>query len=172
MADDDFRIEGMESLEALAKVMRKVGEGKEIRKELLAALRAAGQPTADDMRTGLAAKLPKRGGVSKFLTKKKRTFAVRNRLSSGAKESAGIRIVSTDKGHDYQSLERAGKLRHPAYPWRRRPRRSWRWVEQRVPTEGLLAGVMHEHEDEFLEGISDAMLEAAQAIERAIDKGV
>ncbi|MFD6176704.1 MULTISPECIES: hypothetical protein [unclassified Isoptericola] len=169
---DDFRIEGMDSLEALAKVMRKVGDGKEIRKELLAALRAAGTPTADDMRTELAAKLPKRGGASKYLTKKKRTFAVRNRLSSSAKESAGIRIVSTDKGHDYNSLERRGTLRHPVYPWRRRPRRSWRWVEQKVPTAGLLEGVLDDHQDEFLDGIGEAMTAAAAAIEQAISKEV
>lgn len=168
---DDFRIQGADSLEALARVMRKVGDGKEIRKELLAALRRAGQPTADGMRTALAAKLPKRGGASKLLTKKKRTFAVRNRLSSSAKESAGIRIVSADKSHDYQSLERAGRLRHPAHPGRR-PRRDWRWVAQKVPTAGVLEGVLDEDQDEFLDAVGQAMTDAARAIEDQLNREV
>ena len=167
---DDYRIEGGKSLEALAKVMRKVGDGKELRRQLLAALREAGQPAADDMRTTLAAKLPKRGGASKVLTKKKRTFAVRNRLSSSGKDSAGVRILSTDDKHDYDSLERRGVLRHPVHPGRR-PRRSWRWVEQKVPTAGVLEGVMREHEPEFLAGVESAMTRAAAAVEASIAKG-
>jgi len=167
---DDFRIEGGKSLDALAKVLRKVGDGKELRKQLLAALREAGQPAADDMRTTLASKLPRRGGASKVLTKKKRTFAVRNRLSGSAAQSAGVRIVSTDAKHDYDSLERRGRLRHPIYPGDR-PRRSWRWVEQKVPTEGVLEGVLHEHEPDFLAGIQKAMTDAAAAVEQAIERG-
>jgi hypothetical protein len=168
---DDFRIEGSDSLDALGKVLRKVGDGKEIRKELLAALRAAGTPAADGMRTALAAKLPKRGGASKLLTKKKRTFSVRNRLTSGAKESAGIRITSNDKTHDYRSLEVYGTLRHPVWPGRP-PRRNVRWVEQKVPTKGVLEGVMDDHEPEFLDAIGTAMTEAASAIEAAISREV
>jgi hypothetical protein len=167
---DDFRIEGGKSLDALAKTLRQVGDGKELRKQLLAALREAGQPVADDMRTELATKLPRRGGASKVLTKKKRTFAVRNRLSDSAKQSAGVRIVSTDDKHDYDSLERRGVLRHPAHPGRR-PRRSWRWVEQKVPTAGLLEGVLTEHEPEFRDAIVTAMSDTAAAIEQAIERG-
>lgn len=168
---DDFRVEGGKSLEALAKVMRRVGDGKELRKQLLASLREAGQPAADDMRTTLAAKLPKRGGASKLLTKKKRTFAVRNRLSTSAKESAGVRIVSTDDKHDYDSLERRGVLRHPAHP-ARRPRRSWRWVEQKVPTARVLEDVLREHEPDFLAGIETAMTQAAAAVQASIEREV
>lgn len=172
MSDQDsFRIEGGDALRDLAKVMRKVPGGGELRKALLAGLRAAAQPAADDMRTTLAARLPKRGGAGKALTKKKRTFAVRNRLSDSDKTSAGVRIMSTDDVHDYASLEDRGRLRHPVHPGNR-PRRSWRWVEQKVPTEGLLADVLHAHEGQMLEGITDAMNDAALAVEAALDRGV
>lgn len=167
---DDFRVEGGRSLEALAKALRRVGDGKELRKQLLAGLREAGQPAAEDMRTALAAKLPRRGGAARLLTKKKRTFAVRNRLSSSGKQSAGVRIVSTDGKRDYDSLERRGVLRRPVYPGDR-PRRSWRWVEQKVPTSGVLEGVLREHEPQFVAGVERAMSDAAAAVEQAIERG-
>ncbi len=165
-----YRVEGAESLAALAKVMRKVGGGQALRKELLSALREAGQPAADDMRTALAGKLPKRGGASKLLTKKKRTFAVRNRLSDSAKQSAGVRIVSTDATHDYQSLERRGVLRHPAHPGRR-PRKSWRWVEQKVPTAGVLDAELQRHEPKFRDAVEVAMTKAAASVAASIERG-
>lgn len=168
---DDYRIEGGEALKDLAQVMRKVAGGQELRKQLLAALREAGQPAAEDMRTTLAARLPQRGGVAKALTKKKRTFAVRNRLSDSAKVSAGVRIVSTDDKHDYTSLESRGVLRHPAHPGRR-SRRSWRWVEQDVTTKGLLADVLDQHQGQFLDGIEQAMVQTAEAVERALEREV
>ncbi|MFJ2297388.1 hypothetical protein [Oerskovia paurometabola] len=167
----DFRVEGAQSLAALAKAMRRVGGGKELRKQLLSALREAGEPVADEMRTALAAKLPSRGGAAKLLTKKKKTFAVRNRLSDSAKQSAGVRIVSTDATHDYQSLERRGALRHPAHPGRR-PRRSWRWVEQKVPTAGVLEGVLSQHEPRLRGAVEAAMVHTAQSLAQAIEREV
>ncbi|MBZ2197276.1 hypothetical protein [Occultella gossypii] len=166
----EVRFEGGESLDALARVMRKVGDGKDIKKRLAAALREAGQPVTDDMRSTLASKLPKRGGASRALTSKKRLFAVRNRLTSAESQGAGIKIVSTEKKHDYASLEK-GTLRHPIYPGRR-PRRSWRWEEQKVPTKDLLADVIADHESDFLEAAADAMLQAAREIEQTLNREV
>jgi hypothetical protein len=165
---NDFRIEGSDALNALGKTLGKIGDGKEIREALHKALLAAGQPTADDMRATLGTKLPKRGGASRLLTKKKKTFAVRKRLTSSRREAANVRITSNDKTHDYRSLEVYGTLRHPVWPGRP-PRRNARWVEQKVPTKGVLEGVMDDHQDEFVEQIGRAMQRTAKAIEKSLD---
>jgi len=166
----DVRIEGVDEFNRLAKALKSVDTGKEIRKELLAALRDAAQPVADDMRKRLAGALPSRGGAAKAFTKKKKTLAVRNRLSDSSKQTAGVRIVSSDE-HDYDSLERRGVLRHPKWPGNR-PSRSWRWAEQRVPTQGVLEDALQAGESELLDGVTDAVAAAAKAIERQIEGSV
>ncbi|MEU4386770.1 hypothetical protein [Promicromonospora sp. NPDC023805] len=166
----DVRIEGVAEFNRLAKAMKGTDVGKEIRKGLLGALRDAAQPVADDMRTRLAAALPSRGGASKAFTKKKKTLAVRNRLSDSSKQTAGVRIVSTDE-HDYDSLERRGVLRHPKWPGDR-PARSWRWAEQKVPTQGVLEDALQAGESDLLAAVEDATTAAAAAIERAIEGGM
>jgi len=166
----DVRIQGVEAFNRLAKALKTVDTGKEIRKELLAKLRDAAQPVADDMRTRLAAALPSRGGAAKAFTKKKSTLAVRNRLSDSSKQTAGVRIISSD-AHDYRSLEDRGVLRHPKWPGNR-PSRSWRWAEQKVPTAGVLEDALRAGESELLDGVADAVTDAAAAIERAIEGSV
>ncbi|MFI6428466.1 hypothetical protein [Promicromonospora sp. NPDC050880] len=167
----DVRIQGVETFNKLAKALKTVDAGKEIRKALLANLRAAAQPVADNMRSALAKALPSRGGASKAFTKKKRTLAVRNRLSDSGEQTAGVRIISTDDKHDYRSLEERGVLRHPKWPGDR-PRRDWRWAEQSVPTAGVLERELQAGESELLDGVADAVTEAAAAIERAIEGSV
>lgn len=172
MADDmSIRVDGAESLDALARVMRKVGDGKEIKKRLAAGLRDAARPAADEMGEALRAKLPKRGGAARAIAGKKRAFTVRNRLVSGSTNSAGVRIASVDRDRDYGSLEDKGILRHPKWPGRR-PRRTWRWDEQKVPTKGLLEGVFEQHQPEMLENVAEAMAEAARDVEASLNRGV
>lgn len=166
----DVRIEGVAAFNKLAKALKTVDAGKELRKELLANLRAAAQPVADNMRTRLAAALPSRGGAAKAFTKKKKTLAVRNRLSDSSEQTAGVRIISADD-HDYRSLEERGVLRHPKWPGNR-PARSWRWAEQRVPTQGVLEDALQAGESQLLDGVADAVTAAAKAIEREIEGSV
>lgn len=162
------KIEGADSFDRLARALRTVEAGKELRKALLSNLRAAAQPVADDMRDQLRAALPQRGGVAKLLTKKKRTIAVRNRLGG---EEAGMRLISTE-AHDYSALERRGVLRHPKWPGNR-PRRSWRWQPQEVPSaRGALADALARGESSLLDAVADAVTETAEAIEAEIAREV
>lgn len=166
----EVRIDGVAEFNRLAKAIKTVDTGKEIRKELLAALRDAAKPVAAAMRDDLAAALPKRGGAAKAITKKKSTMAVRNRLSDSSKETAGVRIISNDE-HDYRSLEERGVLRHPKWPGNR-PARSWRWAEQKVPTSGVMERALQAGESELLDGVQAATEAAAKAIEREIEGSV
>lgn len=167
MVGKSFRVDGADALTGLAKVLRKVRDGKEIRKALLAGLREAGRPTTERMRDELASRLPARGGAARALTSRQRTFSVRNRLSG---KNAGISIEAA-KGHNYRSLEVDGVLRHPKWPGDR-PRKSWRWDALKTPTQGAMEAVVKANEDEFLSGIADAIDDARQAMESAVRREV
>lgn len=144
MANESFRVDGAEALRTVAKLLREQGDGKELKKQLAKELRQIAVPLSDLMREALANKLPQRGGAARSFRNAR--WSVRNRFSG---ENAGVRITSNKK-HDYASLERRGRLRHPVWADPGRTRRNWRWVDQKVPTQGLYAQLVEEQEPEMV----------------------
>lgn len=155
MAEDlfDFRIKGAESLAALGKTLRKVEGGNELRKELLRNLRAAGKPTADDIRANLRNGLPKRGGLAKKMGAAK--VATRNKLSG---DNAGMRIDVKHTDHDIVSVDK-GRLRHPTFG-------HGPFVNQKVKPD-LVTDAFDDNAPRMREAVLDAMDTVLDQINRS-----
>jgi hypothetical protein len=128
--DEDLQIKGGQAFAQLGKALKQAGDGRELRKEFLKELRAAGKPVTARIRRDLGAEMPKRGGLAAHLSKAK--VGVRNRLSG---DSAGVRLEISDKNYDLPKIEK-GIVRHPTYghgPWVSQP------VKPNVVTDAIEA---------------------------------
>lgn len=161
--DRSFRIRGAGTLRDVGIALRDIGDGKELKRNLVRQLREAGKPAAEAMRARLAKELPDRGGVSVLLTKRK--FSVRNRLTG---KGAGVQIATTKK-HQYRQLEDTGILRHPVFGDGDEPRSDWLWVAQSVSgAKGALGDEFDDHNTEFVRAVQDALDSTWDRVDRAL----
>lgn len=123
----DFEIRGSAELTALARRLKDAGNG-DLRKQLLAAIRAAGKKAIPEIRKAAQETLPKGGGLAARVASQ--PYAVRTSLAlSGAKVSV------VGRGMKELSDINAGKLRHPVYG------DTSTWVQQSV-TPGFFSKTM------------------------------
>lgn len=126
-----IEVRGAEQMRVLDKELRAAGiEGKGLRRELHAGLRAAAKPMAEAAKQAAREELPKAGGLNEWVasgpTKGEKTrWAVRNSLTG---RGAGTRIRAVKKGgskgaHDLAKLDE-GIARHPTFG--RRGRGQWK----------------------------------------------
>lgn len=119
---EEVVVKGVEQLEHLGQKLK--AADKTLSKNLRRDLRLAAKPVTASIRASLAAGLPKRGGLARFMGTA--SVGVRTTLSG---KNTGIRIQAQKRGHDLAGLDK-GKIRHPVYG-------RGKWVEQDVP-EGLV----------------------------------
>lgn len=100
-------VKGAEDLERIGKALKEVGD-KQLRRDLLKAIRDATKPTREEVRQSALANLPKRGGLADQIAASK--LSTRTRLSG---RRVGVRIEARN-AHDIRSLDR-GRLRHPLF---------------------------------------------------------
>lgn len=150
MSERMIDIRGLDEFKRLAAVLRAEGGGSgisitgDVRKRLLAELRAAGRPVTVAIKAAYAEQMPKRGGLANRLASAR--VATRTRLTG---KSAGTNIVVQVPGWDLDAIE-GGTIRHPVYGNRSN------WVTQNVP--GEVAG--------------RAFLAMYPAMERAVDNAI
>lgn len=103
-------VKGAEQLRLLGTKLRVAGtEGKVLRRELLASMRAAAKPMADAAKAAAEEELPKGGGLNQYVADSR--FAVRNRLTGF---NAGVRISATKGKHKLKLLDQ-GTAYHPVF---------------------------------------------------------
>lgn len=115
----DISVKGAEQLKSLAKDLR--AADKDIKREAMRELRAAGKPAGEAIRTAYGAELPHRGGLADRI--RRSTISVQIRAAG---VSIGAQVKLRNK-HDLRSIE-AGRLRHPTFG-------RGEWVDQKVPAE-------------------------------------
>lgn len=122
----EVRVQGAQNLGALAKQLKDAGE-KELRKELLRAIRTSTSPAKEAIRTSARELLPRKGGLNEVIASSKIVTQTRT-----AGKQVGVRVVGSAKRMDI------GKVRHPVFG------RKTAWVEEQVtpgfftaPLEGL-----------------------------------
>lgn len=146
----EFEVYGAQQLERLAKALK--GADRELRKELLRRIRAAGKPVVAEMKRNLASNMPQRGGLAADLGRAK--IGVRTKTSGS---TSGVRIEARHSEHDLASIDR-GIVRHPVYG---RPP----WVEQDVP-EGEVSRPVRESKPAMQRAVLRAMDDTADEIVR------
>jgi hypothetical protein len=104
----DVEIRGAAQLERLAAVVKLTAD-KELRKDMLAGIRAAARPMATSIKTEAAAVLPHTGGLNEWVAKS--PISPRTRTSG---KNAGVRITGRKTGHDLEAINR-GRVRHPVF---------------------------------------------------------
>lgn len=156
----EIRITGAESLRALGKDLKAMGEeGKGFRKELLKSMRVGAKPLVEATRASARANLPKKGGLNEFIATSK--IATRNSLAGN---KVGTRIVAKKAGgskgfHDLEAMD-AGSFRHPVHGNRKV------WVQQSV-TPGWFTKPLNE----AMPKVRASLMEAMEVTELKITKG-
>lgn len=103
----------------LVRNLQAAGARGGLKREINAALVAAGVPLAQFARRGARETLPKRGGLA--------AFVAGSRFDTGVRvvgQDVVLRLTATNGRHDLQAMNR-GRLRHPVYGNRKV------WVNQR-----------------------------------------
>lgn len=154
MAQEVVRVEGIESLTALARDLKASGD-KDLRRELFRGIQRAGKPLKAAAREAAATQLPQRGGLSTRVATSR--FSVRTRLG----RNPSIRVEgkgpdnSTGQSMDLKSMDR-GRLRHPVYA-RGENRKRWRWTSQAISpnwfSDAMEATADREVRDEVIKAI-------------------
>lgn len=117
----EIEVYGAQEAREVGRRLRAAGlEGRGLRRELLAEMRALEKPLVDVAKKAAEDELPKGGGLNRWPR-----FAARNRLSG---MGAGVRIVGTHSGsnHNLARLD-YGTARHPVYGHRDR------WSNTKIP---------------------------------------
>ena len=114
----DYTIRGAEDLEKVARRLKDLAGGNELKKELLRGIRETNKPTIAKIRQSAAESLPRRGGLAALVAKG--PIGTRTRLSGN---SAGV-TIQRKRGRSLNE----GRLRHPVF------RNREVWVQQRVAT--------------------------------------
>lgn len=123
MTGDDIHVTGAAALRDLGRRFRAAGEGgKQLRREMLAAIRTEVKVLGAEMSAHAGKVLPQRGGFAARAAKV--PITARTRLSG---RKAGVRMVVEDKkgGMDLRRID-GGRLRHPVFGNRHR------WVTQEI----------------------------------------
>lgn len=135
---------------------------KELRKQLLRRIRAAGKPVAHDMKAGLRAQLPNKGGLASRAAGT--PIGIRTRASG---KSAGIRLQASGsarslKARTLKSMDESGSWRHKTFghdPW----------VDQTEPAvEGWFTEQAEDAKPEMQREILAAMHEVTEQIVKGI----
>lgn len=145
-------IKGAEDLEKLGRALKQVGD-RELRKELLAALRAATKPMKEAVQASARENLPSRGGFADLVAASR--FTTKNRLSG---KNVGMRFEAKNR-HEIKALDR-GRLRHPLYGNKEH------WYTQTV-TAGWFSTPIEEMSQEIRVEVSEAL---ARVAEKFLDK--
>ena len=157
----------------------------ELRKQLLKDLREAGKPTVSDIRAGILATFPNRGGLANRMAKT--SLGVRNRLSG----NAAVRLQGTSRQvRGLQQMDREGTWRHPIFgqgiginaegkkvrvksfggtAFTKEERRSWKWVEQ---YDAGVKGWFTEPIENDLPRFRKAVIDAIEKTSRDVLRGV
>lgn len=98
----------------------KAAGAADLRKDLLAGIRAAAKPVTVAAPESAMSTLPKAGGLNAFVASAR--FTVRTRLTG---TGAGTKLTGTQGNHDINALD-GGNARHPVYGHRKV------WVSQSV----------------------------------------
>jgi hypothetical protein len=150
-AGGDIVIVGANQLDALSKRLKAAGsEGKQLRKELLKAIRDAAKPAVGDVKRSVDQRIPSSGGLAR---KVRVGIGVRTR-ASGPK--TGVRIVARNK-INVEALN-AGRLRHPVFG------NTNVWVQQRVEP-GWFTKPIEARQDEIRGSVVDAIDRIARKVE-------
>lgn len=155
-----YGVSGVEDFVQLSKNLK--GAEPQLRKDLLRKIREAGKPVAHDMKAGIRAQLPNRGGLASRAAKS--PIGIRTRATG---RQAGIRLQANGSkraltSRTLISMDESGSWRHPTYG---KPP----WQEQSV---GAVKGWFTEPAQEAKPEIQRKVLEAMQETTQAIVRGV
>lgn len=149
----NVRIEGADQLERVGRQLKELGD-KDLRKELFRGFNRATKPLKIAVRTSAELRLPKRGGLNRFVAASR--LSTRTRVSG---KNVGVRIVAAKRGSDVEAIDR-GRLRHPVFGNRRV------WVTQQITpgwfTVPLVAGERT---------VQRELLQVIDDIERGLSRG-
>lgn len=136
---------------------------KELRKQLLRRIRDAGKPVAHDMKAGLRAQLPNKGGLAN--RGGRAPVGIRTRAAG---KQAGIRIQASGSkktltARTLKGLDESGSWRHPVFGDRKK------WAGQ---TEGAVQGWFTEQAEDAKPEMQREILAAMHEITEQIVKGI
>lgn len=149
----DFEVRGANQLEEVARRLKAAGAG-DLRKELLAGIRAANKPVIAEIRASARENLPKSGGLAALIASS--SYGTRTRTSGN---SVGVQIRGTSRSVKGLRALNAGRLRHPVFGNRST------WVEQSV-TPGFFSKPIEKSKEELRHGIETVLADIAKRIER------
>lgn len=145
----DFEVRGSKDMATVARRLKEAGR-TDLRKELLAGVRAAGSKAIPDIRNAARANLPRGGGLADLVASQ--PYSVRTSLAlSGAKVSIVGRGMKELRDIDQ------GRLRHPVYGDRSN------WSAQRV-TPGFVSVTMAAQAGAIRDEVEGAMDKVAREI--------
>lgn len=121
-------VEGTADFIKAARALNEAGD-RELRKAVYRGFRTAAMPLGQRMIAGLAADMPKRGGLSARIAASK--AGIRN-----ATTGSNPRVVITLRSPSGTKLKplNEGNLKHPVFARKGSDRKSFRWVMQSVPS--------------------------------------
>lgn len=139
-----------------------------LQKAMLRQIRDAGKPIAHDMKAGIRAQLPNRGGLASRAAGA--PIGIRTRAAG---RQAGIRLQANGSKRSVtsktlRSLDDSGSWRHPVWP-DGDDRKSWKWTTQ---TAGAVKGWFTEPAQEAKPEIQRKVMEAMQETARHITRGI
>lgn len=148
----DLAISGAERLRAVGKALKDAGGG-DLRRELLARIRAANKDAIDKTRENARATLPSRGGLAARVAASQ--MASRTRLSGN---SVGVRVEAKN-AYGIAEIDQ-GILRHPLFGNR------GTWFRQLV-TPKWFTGPMEDSAPATRDAIEQAMSDVVARLDRA-----
>lgn len=150
----EISIRGAEDLERLAKQLKEAGRN-DLRKELLAGIRASVKPIISDIRDRIRERLPSSGGLADRVATA--TISARTRLTG---KSAGVSLIGK-RGKSMLSRLNEGILKHPLYGNRSH------WHTQAVEP-GWFDKAIIEDLDLLQKNIIDAMERVAEKVAQGV----
>lgn len=114
----EVEIRNAEDFAELAKRIRQHADAKALRRELFSGLQRATKGLRAEMQEAIVPALPTRGGLASFV----RARAKLSTQSRTGGTTAGVRIVSGNRGGPNLARYNAGRFRHPVF--------GRGWVEQ------------------------------------------
>lgn len=165
---DYAAVRGAEQLVELGEALKRAP--KELKLQLQREIREAGKPIVSDIKAGVLATFPNRGGMANLAARS--TIGVRTRLTG---RSAGVRIMATGRrgrglvGRTLRSTNDAGYWRHPAYARIDQTRKEWTWVGQSDSrVKGWFEEPIIDARDDVRRGVLKAMERTAERIARSV----
>lgn len=158
---ESAEVRGVEQLVTLAANLKKAQP--ELRKQLGRRIRAAGVETSKDIKAGVLATFPQRGGLANLAAAT--PISIRTRMTG---KSAGVRLQANPRRggvtkRTLQSMEKSGTWRHPAWGNRKA------WVSQ---TDSGTDDWFSEPAEKDKPKIQTEVLKALDDVARQIVRGV